>query len=401
MRSLFVAALAALLALPTHAEIVVQPIAFGTAKVRTITRAESCKDFYIRKNGESWQVVPEKEADLKDEKFEKLNGCLGYTGGGAVNAVVFTVATRDTCTTRVQCVSPMIGNPNAPCTNQEFFNHRAQRKEGYFSCNSSFANRKGMFNSLQFDAPIDSNLLKAALSSDSVKAAATEFVQAQYQSILARAVNVDAAICGSCLSAPYLIQDFFNYFSSEAKPEELAAAGRNYINATGARQLPAWMSEKLSPAAAEALVAQGEQDWRLKYAAKLARLVAPDSNIKDIESFIQQKEKQSANNWDNVDFDGQVPKLKALIQNRLAAAAQEAERQRQAEAKRIQTWRNNLRVGSDTFCGPVIEIRQPMIKIAVNAQVQGFSNEAWLKAPDMFPPEYGCRNVNGRLSTYR
>lgn len=67
-------------------------------------------------------------------------------------------------------------------------------------------------------------------------------------------------------------------------------------------------------------------------------------------------------------------------------------------ATAVAVWRTKLKIGDDTFCGPVIEVRQPMIKIAVRVQLPGYSSEAWLKANEVYPDGAGCRNVNGRLS---
>lgn len=68
----------------------------------------------------------------------------------------------------------------------------------------------------------------------------------------------------------------------------------------------------------------------------------------------------------------------------------------------LSKWRGKkFNIGDETFCGPVIEIRNPMLKIAINAQLQGFGNEAWIKINDSFPAEYGCKNENGRLTPIR
>ncbi len=96
-------------------------------------------------------------------------------------------------------------------------------------------------------------------------------------------------------------------------------------------------------------------------------------------------------------------KAERLKHEKIAAEQQRiaVEQQRQLianEAARQNKFRKALKIGDDTFCGPVIETRQPMIKIAVNAQLQGFASEAWLRSSQVFTPEYGCRNVNGRLS---
>jgi hypothetical protein len=69
------------------------------------------------------------------------------------------------------------------------------------------------------------------------------------------------------------------------------------------------------------------------------------------------------------------------------------------EQQRLAQWRKTLQIGDDTHCGPIIEVRRPMFKVALIAQIQGFGSESWLKEAELFTPEYGCRNVNGRLST--
>jgi hypothetical protein len=80
------------------------------------------------------------------------------------------------------------------------------------------------------------------------------------------------------------------------------------------------------------------------------------------------------------------------------AAKRQADEEKAKQAK-LDAWRKGLKVGDDTFCGPVIEVRLPMVKIAVNAPLQGYPSEAWLKLYEVYPNWMaGCHNVNGRLS---
>ena len=79
--------------------------------------------------------------------------------------------------------------------------------------------------------------------------------------------------------------------------------------------------------------------------------------------------------------------------------AQEAAAAIKREQQRLALWRKKLQIGDDTHCGPIIEVRRPMFKVALIAQIQGFGSESWLKEAELYTPEYGCRNVNGRLST--
>ncbi len=398
LKTLILAGLATFIATPARTEIFVQPIAAGTSVTSVRPSVQYCGNFFIKNSGGSWSIVPKTEANLKNNNFEKLKGCLGKTEDGPVNSIVFSVATQSTCATYSVCAPTM--NGNGSCIMTENYKHKASRDDGYYSCNSGFANRKGFFNALQFDSPIDEALLTSALSSDSIKAASNEFAQSEYRRVIADAVLSDANACGTCRPEEYAINDLFNFFANNATADELYVAGKNYITITGVRQLPTHIGSHLSPAAAAMLIAEGEQAWHRKYSAQVEQLTAPNAKINDIKSFINRLERPAGNNWADVDFEARLPQLKDLLNKLLTKVAMDAEIERQAEVNRILAWRKNLRVGLDTFCGRVIAVNQSMIKIAVRAQLPGFSNEAWLESSEVFPPQYGCRNKNGRLSAY-
>ena len=91
----------------------------------------------------------------------------------------------------------------------------------------------------------------------------------------------------------------------------------------------------------------------------------------------------------------------AQLRQQKESAAREAKRRKDVEALRtkLAAWRKSLKIGSDTFCGPVIELRLPMVKIAVTAQLQGFAAETWLKIDELYPDWMAsCFNTNGRVS---
>ncbi len=86
------------------------------------------------------------------------------------------------------------------------------------------------------------------------------------------------------------------------------------------------------------------------------------------------------------------------IANERAREEAQAKLQQQRETK-TREFRSRLAIGSDTFCGPVIAIRHPMVQIAVNAPLPGYSAEPWLKLEEIYPAEIaGCKNSNGRLT---
>jgi len=84
----------------------------------------------------------------------------------------------------------------------------------------------------------------------------------------------------------------------------------------------------------------------------------------------------------------------AMERRRQQAAIEQ--QQREVEYTR---WRRTLTTGISTFCGYVIELKGPMVKIAVNVPLQGYDSEQWLKIDEVYPAHLGCRNRNGILST--
>ena len=87
---------------------------------------------------------------------------------------------------------------------------------------------------------------------------------------------------------------------------------------------------------------------------------------------------------------------------RRQAAREAAEQARQLaeQQKNMATleFRRTLTIGSKTFCGPVINLRGPMVQIAINAPLAGFTAEPWLDKNEIYPATLaGCRNNNGRL----
>jgi len=77
-------------------------------------------------------------------------------------------------------------------------------------------------------------------------------------------------------------------------------------------------------------------------------------------------------------------------------------RQRKQEQERVAltNWRNNLKVGDNTFCGRIIETNnnETMYKLALSAQLSGYGSEKWVHINELYQPWRGCLNRNGQLS---
>ena len=74
-----------------------------------------------------------------------------------------------------------------------------------------------------------------------------------------------------------------------------------------------------------------------------------------------------------------------VASNRQAALAQ--------EANRLNSFRDSLAAGVESNCGPVIEVKESLVK--VSHAVANFGNEHWIRRKELFPAGYGCRFNKG------
>lgn len=82
-------------------------------------------------------------------------------------------------------------------------------------------------------------------------------------------------------------------------------------------------------------------------------------------------------------------------QEAVRQASQQHEKERKARIERIATeFRTNLSVGTQTNCGPVLELRGNLVKVYV--PVQGYGNEHWVRRDTVYQPTLGCRFRNGQ-----
>lgn len=97
----------------------------------------------------------------------------------------------------------------------------------------------------------------------------------------------------------------------------------------------------------------------------------------------------------------QAARDKQLAEERRQAQLRQQQHEADERAKRereYDQWRRTLTIGSPTFCGLVIDRKPPLVKIAVNAPLQGYASEQWLNVRDVYPANLGCHHVNGRLN---
>lgn len=92
------------------------------------------------------------------------------------------------------------------------------------------------------------------------------------------------------------------------------------------------------------------------------------------------------------ELDGIQRQEQAERERQAQAAEEAAEREQLAIEQNAKQWRRTVKVGDDSHCGLVIEVKGPIVK------VQGPAGESWLKLEQLYPPGgHRCRFVN---STY-
>lgn len=84
---------------------------------------------------------------------------------------------------------------------------------------------------------------------------------------------------------------------------------------------------------------------------------------------------------------------------REAKAKAEEEQRRTEEQRKRQSWarvesfRHAIRIEAETNCGPVLDVKGSLVKVYF--PVSNYGNEHWLRKEQLFPPDYGCRFLNG------
>ncbi len=66
------------------------------------------------------------------------------------------------------------------------------------------------------------------------------------------------------------------------------------------------------------------------------------------------------------------------------------ERKKKEEAASLGKFRSSIKAGDDTSCGPIIEIKKPMVRIALRSEYKGNASDIWLKNSEVFPMGYQC-----------
>lgn len=84
--------------------------------------------------------------------------------------------------------------------------------------------------------------------------------------------------------------------------------------------------------------------------------------------------------------DKEIARQQAIYEKEQAAKAA-------AERKRIALFRDSLKEGDETNCGPSVEAKAKLVKVA--HAVANYGTEHWIRRDSLFPPGYGCSFFNG------
>lgn len=100
--------------------------------------------------------------------------------------------------------------------------------------------------------------------------------------------------------------------------------------------------------------------------------------------------------WDELQARNEAERLAREKEMAEATRLREArERKERAELLRVAAaFRKNLKFGMRTNCGPVIEVRPPLVKVAT--PVSGYGNEHWLEIAGVYPEGQDCNFYNGQ-----
>ncbi|WP_229634307.1 hypothetical protein, partial [Duganella qianjiadongensis] len=95
--------------------------------------------------------------------------------------------------------------------------------------------------------------------------------------------------------------------------------------------------------------------------------------------------------------DERNAKLKLIENNRLAAenfAQVQARLQRKKILEEAVNFRTTMKIGVETNCGPIVDIKSDMVKVYF--PVKNYGTEQWIRRDEIFPPSVPCRFVDGK-----
>lgn len=91
----------------------------------------------------------------------------------------------------------------------------------------------------------------------------------------------------------------------------------------------------------------------------------------------------------------QIAKERRLREERIA---KERMLKKKRIAEQVVEWREQVKSGDDTSYGPIIEVKQSMVRVSLRTVLPGYPADVWLKRVEIYPVGAGCLNRNGRLS---
>ena len=90
-------------------------------------------------------------------------------------------------------------------------------------------------------------------------------------------------------------------------------------------------------------------------------------------------------------------KLRLIENDRIAAekfAQDQVLLQRKKMLENAVNFRTTMKVGVETNCGPIVDIKSDMIKVYF--PVKNYGTEQWIRRDEIFPPSVPCRFVDGK-----
>jgi len=360
-----------------------------------------CELVYIKKADEYWRIAQGQERDVSNPNVEVLRACPARGDSGYVDTVKFELDFRDLCSTYQATET----TPNRGVRTVERYQSRSDRTRGYFACNSGFTNKKDVLvfaKGLDFDNPVNRKMLQDVVDGPDFKIFSSNlllnFSRGKFGKLMTNpAIKVEDLVAFMGLYGPYI------------EESQAASLAEKYAQMSGEIEFPRVISSRVSEVELNKIQQNQRNSAITLYRDRLGDLMKPGADVSALQAFVWDIDVENPKKWSQIDFDKVLPVMKERLvkQNkairdqfdkREKAMLEESKNRRVALVKLVEDWRRQVKEGEDTFCGPVIEMKGNMLRLALNAPLQGYSNEIWVKKSDAYPPEFGCRNVNGRVS---
>lgn len=374
---------------------------------RIINPSPACSLWFFRADGGGWKTVSGIAGTgwrelTKDDSIERLAICINtakFTEAGEIIMGVFTTFGLDEAPRSYTDMNYSLPHMCAYKGRGSFF-RTWPRNYGpsYMACSSAFKGNIGFLASYTEKTEwLDVNKVMAAASLPEIASKLKD----QYVAYLENQIGAMS------------FRDWATQFGPTASPSTLERVMKFAIESDELALFSKYASSALTLQALE----QGKLYWMEQYRKGWDKVMANPSDVAMLKKYASLVPlKDGIMELKTADFDMLAPRAHKMLNEhyaqeeakakkaakdlemQLAGEKAEAAKAEEKRQKRLAKFRKSLRIGMDTNCGKVVELKASVVKVYF--PVEGIGTEHWVDVGDMDEASQACEKIQKLAQAY-